>query len=223
VIERVMAEARVPLRGDRHRHELGRGALMEGTMLRPCRFGDLSRSARESESRDDIVSWVLRAGRWSRSASRRKQRWWTRHVVRIWDERRLIVPSNFFLEEIFQNWTRHGSELLGTVFLHLDPLAEIGPIRAAFEHMVEASPLWDGRARSLLVTETSQSAIEVRMLVSAANSGDAFDLRCAVREGMLEWIRLNQPTAIARQRVDAPEASGIDMEKAPDLPLDSGS
>jgi hypothetical protein len=62
------------------------------------------------------------------------------------------------------------------------------------------------------VTETGPSSIEVRLLMSAANSGHAFDLRCAVREGMLEWIRVNQPTAIARQRVDAPDAAGIEMD-----------
>ena len=154
---------------------------------------------------DDVV---IVDGEWGRIEDIRT----TYVVVKIWDERRLIVPSTFFLEETFQNWTRHGSEILGTVFLHLDPLAEIAPIRAAFETMVEAHPLWDGRARGLQLTETSTNSIEVRLLMSAANAGNAFDLRCAIREGMLDWIRLNQPTAIARQRVDSPDAAGIEID-----------
>ena len=161
---------------------------------------------------DDVV---IVDGEWGRIEDIRT----TYVVVKIWDERRLIVPSNFFLEETFQNWTRHGSELLGTVFLHLDPLAEITPIRAAFEAMVKAHPLWDGRSKSLQLTETSTNSIEVRLLMSAANSSDAFDLRCSVREGMLEWIRENQPKAIARQRVDAPEGAGIEVEGI-DVPID---
>lgn len=153
---------------------------------------------------DDVV---IVNGEWGRIEDIRT----TYVVMRLWDERRLIVPSNFFLEEIFQNWTRHGSQLIGTVFLHLDPLAEIEPIRAAFFEIVEGHPLWDGRSKALQVTETSQSSIEVRLLMSAANSGNAFDLRCDMREAMLAWIRTNQPTAIARQRVDAPDAGGVEM------------
>ncbi|MCL6249763.1 mechanosensitive ion channel family protein [Altererythrobacter sp. KTW20L] len=159
---------------------------------------------------DDVV---IVDGQWGRIEDIRT----TYVVVKIWDERRLIVPSNFFLEQTFQNWTRHGAELLGTVFLHLDPLAEIAPLRAAFEDMVENHPLWDGRAKAMQVTETGPSSIEVRLLMSAANSANAFDLRCAVREGMLEWIRVNQPRAIARQRVDAPDAAGLEMDAAPPI------
>lgn len=147
---------------------------------------------------DDVV---IIDGEWGRIEDIRT----TYVVVKIWDERRLVVPSNRFLDETFQNWTRHGAELLGTVFLHLDPLAEIQPIRAAFEKMIEENPLWDGRAKALQVTGTTSNSIEVRLLMSAANAGNAFDLRCAIREGMLAWIRDNQPRAIVRQRVESPD------------------
>jgi small-conductance mechanosensitive channel len=154
---------------------------------------------------DDVV---IIDGEWGRIEDIRT----TYVVVKIWDERRLVVPATRFLDDTFQNWTRHGSELLGTVFLHLDPLAEIPPIRAAFEAMVTTHPLWDGRSHALQVTETTTNSIEVRLLMSAANAGNAFDLRCAVREGMLEWIRENQPTAIARQRVDSPDGAALDID-----------
>lgn len=131
-------------------------------------------------------------------------------VVRTWDERRLIVPTVKFLEETFQNWTREGAELLAPILLHLDPLADITPLRAEFMRQVEAHELWDQRVAAMQVTEMSPQSIEVRMLASASDSARAFDLRCALREGILAWIRENQPTAIVRQRVDSPKGAGIE-------------
>ena len=133
-------------------------------------------------------------------------------VVRTWDERRLIVPTVKFLEDTFENWTRTSSQLLAPAFLRLDPLADIAPIRAEFLRQLEASELWDRRVSGLHVTDMDAQSIQVRMLASAADSGRVFDLQCALREGMLAWIRENQPQAIARQRVDAPEAAGVDAD-----------
>jgi small-conductance mechanosensitive channel len=125
----------------------------------------------------------------------------TTHVVlRTWDERHVVVPTIKFLESTFQNWTRDGGELTGTVMLHLDPLAEIAPLRAEFERQVASHPLWDRRSASLMVTESSATSIEVRLAMTAADPGNLFNLRCAIREAMLAWIREHQPLAIARQR-----------------------
>jgi small-conductance mechanosensitive channel len=121
-------------------------------------------------------------------------------VIRTWDERRAIVPTSKFLDTTFVNWTRDGSELTGAVMLHLDPLAEIGPLRAEFERQVAAHPQWDRRAASLHVTEAAAGSIEVRLAMSAREPGALFELRSAIREGMLAWIRENQPHAIAHAR-----------------------
>ncbi len=125
-------------------------------------------------------------------------------IVRLWDERRLVVPTSRFLEDTFQNWTREGAELTGAVLLRLDPLTQIPPLRIEFERQIKANPLWDGRVHALQVTDADASSIEVRMLVSAASSGATFDLRCQIRESMLAWIRTEMPEAIAiaRQRVE---------------------
>jgi small-conductance mechanosensitive channel len=132
-------------------------------------------------------------------------------VLHLWDDRRLIVPTTRFLEDTYQNWTRENAAVTGTVFLHLDPLADIPPLRAEFERQVKANPLWNGRVQSLAVTETSPESIEVRMLVSASDSGANFDLRCQIREGMLAWIREHMPDALARRRVEH-------AEEAPPVP-----
>jgi small-conductance mechanosensitive channel len=133
-------------------------------------------------------------------------------VVKIWDERRLIVPTSRFLEDTFQNWTRSGSEIMGTVFLYLDPFTDVAPIRAEFERFTRAHDLWDGRSVGLQVTETKPDHMEVRLLISAVNAGNAFDLRCAIREHMLAWLRETMPDAIVRQRVQA--APGVSAAEA---------
>lgn len=121
-------------------------------------------------------------------------------VVKVWDERRLIVPVSKFLEEPFQNWTYRNADLLGSVFLYLDPETDVGRLREHFEQIITEEPLWDGRAKVLQVTDTKPEAIEIRMLATARNSPIAFDLRCSIREKMLDFIRSEMPEAIVRVR-----------------------
>jgi small-conductance mechanosensitive channel len=123
-------------------------------------------------------------------------------IVRTWDERRLVVPTSKFLEQTFQNWTREGAELLGPVFLYLDPLTDIEPLRDEFERQVKAHKLWDGRSVRLQVTDARPNAIEVRLAMSARDASDAFELRCDIRESILAWIRVHEPEAIVRNRIE---------------------
>jgi small-conductance mechanosensitive channel len=128
-------------------------------------------------------------------------------IVRTWDGRKLIVPTSKFLDETFENWTREQTELLGPAFLQLDPLTDIAALRAEFDRLVEAHPLWDKRNKSLQVTDMAATSIEVRMVVSAANAGDLFNLRADIRERLLAWIRENQPQAIVHTRSFAASAN----------------
>ncbi len=158
-------------------------------------IGGLQMAMTEPIAIDDVV---IVDGEWGRVEDIRT----TYVVVRTWDERRLIVPITKFLEEVFQNWTRDSADLLAPVMLHLDALADIAPLRAEFERQVAAHPLWDKRVQVLQVTETATDSIEVRLLMSAKDAPTAFDLRCAIREGMLAWIRENQSEAIVRRRIE---------------------
>ncbi|MEC3910862.1 mechanosensitive ion channel family protein [Sphingobium sp. CR2-8] len=128
-------------------------------------------------------------------------------IVRIWDDRRLVVPVSYFLEKPFQNWTTKTSDLLGTVFLYVDPTADIERIRARFIEAVKGNSRWDGRVAILQVTDHRADALELRGLLSARNAGIAFDLRCEVREAMLTFLRTDMPEALVRgrQRVEAGE------------------
>ncbi|WP_097092793.1 mechanosensitive ion channel family protein [Novosphingobium sp. Chol11] len=129
-------------------------------------------------------------------------------VVRIWDDRRMVVPVSYFLEKPFQNWTTKTSDLLGTVFLYVDPAADVERIRAHFVEVVKANSRWDGRVAILQVTDHKADALELRGLLSARNAGIAFDLRCEVREAMMTFLRTEMPEALvrSRQRVEADQS-----------------
>jgi small-conductance mechanosensitive channel len=132
-------------------------------------------------------------------------------VVKIWDERRLIVPTTYFLEKPFQNWTKSTAQLLGAVKLYLDPSTKMAPIRQEFERLVKAHKLWDGRYQVAQVTNTERDTIEVRFLMSAKDSVALFDLRCDIREALLAWLADHQPEAFARTRVASPDGISISM------------
>ncbi|HEV7816926.1 MAG TPA: mechanosensitive ion channel domain-containing protein [Janthinobacterium sp.] len=121
-------------------------------------------------------------------------------VVRIWDERRMIVPLQWFIENPFENWTHTSATILGTVFLWLDFGVPLAPLRAEFERITHASTRWDGRVCVLQVTDANEKAMQLRLLVSATDSGAAFDLRCEIREAMIAFIVARYPQALPRLR-----------------------
>jgi small-conductance mechanosensitive channel len=121
-------------------------------------------------------------------------------TVRTWDLRRMILPITYFVEKPFQNWSRVTTDLLGAVILYLDYQAPIGELRKELKRLVEKHPKWDRKVCGLQVTDTKQNTIEVRALVSAVDSGKVFDLRCDVREGLIEFLCCNYPESLPRQR-----------------------
>jgi small-conductance mechanosensitive channel len=129
-------------------------------------------------------------------------------TVRTWDLRRLVLPITYFIEKPFQNWSRVSTELLGTVILYLDYQVPLGEVRKELKRLVENNPKWDRRVCGLQVTDTKQSTIEVRALVSGTDPGKTFDLRCEVREGLIEFLRRDYPESLPRVRnVEVDETS----------------
>jgi len=121
-------------------------------------------------------------------------------VVKIWDERRLVVPLQWVIEHPFQNWTRSGSQLLGTVYLWTDYRAPLAFIRTELERVCAAAPEWDGRVALLQVTDANERAIQLRALVSAEDASKAWDLRCRVREALVDLLQRECPEALPRLR-----------------------
>ncbi|NGO70613.1 mechanosensitive ion channel family protein [Streptomyces boncukensis] len=125
-------------------------------------------------------------------------------VVLTWDERRITMPVSYFTNQPFENWSRGGTQLTGTVYLHLDHAAPIAEIRARTEELVRASDHWDGRSWSLVVTDTTPTTVEVRAAVTARTSDDLWALRCALREQLLAWLRESHPEALPGVRFIQP-------------------
>jgi small-conductance mechanosensitive channel len=123
--------------------------------------------------------------------------------VNIWDKRRLVVPLSYFIEKPFQNWTRTSADLLGTSFLYVDYSVPVEPMRGEFTRILEESKQWDRQVNALQVTNLSERTMEIRCLMSSSNSGDLFDLRCIVREKMIEFLRNNYPEAFPQMRFHA--------------------
>jgi small-conductance mechanosensitive channel len=123
-------------------------------------------------------------------------------VLRIWDERRLVIPLQWFVENPFQNWTRRSAQLIGTVFLWVDYAMPLVPLRQELERIVHAAPEWDGRTCVLQVTDADSHAMQVRVLVSSKDSGRSWDLRCKVREGLIDFLQRDYPQYLPKLRID---------------------
>ena len=121
-------------------------------------------------------------------------------VVRIWDERRLIVPLTWFIENPFQNWTHTSAALTGSVHLWVDYRTPLAPLRAELQRLCRAAPDWDGRAVVLQVTDSGPQAMQLRALVTAADSARAWNLRCAIREGLIDFLQREYPQCLPRWR-----------------------
>ncbi|PWK25367.1 small-conductance mechanosensitive channel [Maribacter polysiphoniae] len=122
-------------------------------------------------------------------------------VIKIWDKRRLVVPSTFFIEKSFQNWTKTSADILGTVFLYTDYNVPVDAIRKELTRILESTDLWDGEANNVQVTDSKANYVEVRAMMSAKDSSMAWDLRVLVREKLIGFLQQNYPESLARTRV----------------------
>ncbi|MDC7682269.1 mechanosensitive ion channel family protein [Asticcacaulis sp. BYS171W] len=127
-------------------------------------------------------------------------------VVRIWDLRRLVLPIGYFIEKPFQNWTRTSASIIGTVELYADYSLPVEPLRAHLLELLAKTDLWDQQVQVVQMTETYPDVVKIRILVSAADSPTAFDLRCYVRENMVAFINARYPEALPKTRAVVEEA-----------------
>jgi small-conductance mechanosensitive channel len=138
-------------------------------------------------------------------------------VVKLWDLRRLVVPLSYFIEKPFQNWTRTGGELIGTVFFYVDHTAPVDVIRNKVVEIVSQSKLWNGKVVSLQVSDCKETTIELRALVSANNASATWDLRCEVREKLIEFLQREYPSALPRRRYETAANAEMKSDEAPEI------
>ncbi|GGC16840.1 mechanosensitive ion channel family protein [Cellulomonas carbonis] len=143
-------------------------------------------------------------------------------VVHVWDDRRLILPSTWFTTTPFQNWTRKAADLLGTVEIDVDWEVPVPAMRAELTRLLEASDLWDRRVGVLQVTDATNGLVRVRALASAKDAPTLFDLRCAVREGLVDWLRRAHPESLPRTRWEVGTTAGpLAQPRLPDEAADA--
>jgi small-conductance mechanosensitive channel len=144
---------------------------------------------------DDVV---IVEGEWGRIEEINS----THVIVKIWDQRRLVLPITHFVEKPFQNWTKTSADIWGTTEFFVDYNMPVDKMRKELTKILKTTPLWDGKVNSLQVTDTSEKTMKVRALMSAKNSGDAWDLRCYVREQMIAFLQKNYPEHLPQLRAN---------------------
>ncbi len=122
-------------------------------------------------------------------------------VVKIWDERRLVLPVTWFLEKPFQNWTRTSAQITGTIFIYVDYSFPVESIRKALPDMLKKNPNWDGRFSNVQVTKVSEQYKEIRLMLTSADSSKNWDLRAEIREELIDFINTNYPGTFAKIRI----------------------
>lgn len=140
-------------------------------------------------------------------------------VVKIWDGRRMIYPSSHFTTTPFENWTRIGAEIIGTVEMELDWRVPLDALRERLKDLLASTQLWDGRESSIQVTDALGGIVKIRAVVSARNSGELWDLRCLVREDFVNYLRAEHPEALPTQRM----AEGVPVAQPDDAAGDAVS
>jgi small-conductance mechanosensitive channel len=181
------------------------GIAAQGTLANV--FAGLQLAFSDAIRVDDVV---IADGEWGRI----EEITLTYVVVHIWDDRRLVLPSTYFTTTPFQNWTRRGSELLGSIELDLDWTVSPGEMREHLAAVLQADPLWDRRSSSLQITDATGGHVRVRIVVTASSAGALWDLRCNVREAMVEWLHEKHQEALPRTRVSMIEQGAAPRPRA---------
>ncbi|MCP9236491.1 mechanosensitive ion channel family protein [Lewinella sp. JB7] len=145
-------------------------------------------------------------------------------TLKIWDQRRLIVPLNKFIDDSFQNWTRSTTQLIGSVFMYVDYTFPVAKLREEAQRFVETQELWDKQVFGVAVTDNNADVITVRIIASAGDSGQTFNLRCAIREHLIGWIQENYPEHLPKTRLEMSpsETSHEPTPAARELPVEEG-
>ncbi len=123
-------------------------------------------------------------------------------VVKLWDWRRMILPLSYFIENPFQNWTRESAALIGTVMIYLDYSVPVSAIRGKVDEILANSKLWDKKVVAVQVTDFRENVMEIRILASANTAPKTFDLRCEVREKLIDFIQREYPNSLPRVRAE---------------------
>ena len=138
-------------------------------------------------------------------------------VLRSWDERRWIVPSTLFTTKTFENWSREEPRQTGVIEFDLDWLVPVEAMRIELLRLVKTTDLWDGRTVALQVMDATGGSVRVRAVVSATNSSRLFELRCLLREQLINWLQTQAVYALPRTRLEPDTTTAPPQEQRQDF------
>lgn len=123
-------------------------------------------------------------------------------VVRLWDLRRMVLPTTYFIDKPFQNWTRESPQLVAHIFLYLDYSIPVEDIRKEFMRLLKGNELWDKEISAIHVSNTTDKTIELRGIFSVHDAGDAWDLKAYMRENLISYIQKKYPDGLPKLRLE---------------------
>ncbi|MBU0666571.1 MAG: mechanosensitive ion channel family protein, partial [Nanoarchaeota archaeon] len=126
----------------------------------------------------------------------------TNVIVKVWDQRRIVLPITYFVEKPFQNWTKTSADIWGTTDFYVDYNMPVEEMRTELGKILKSTKLWDGKINSLQVTDLNEKTMKVRALMSAKDSSEAWDLRCYVREKMINFMQEKYPDKLPKIRAE---------------------
>ncbi|MFI6578672.1 mechanosensitive ion channel family protein [Nocardiopsis sp. NPDC050513] len=139
-------------------------------------------------------------------------------TVKIWDERRLVVPVANFTTMAFENWTKQSTQITAKVMLPLDWEVPIGALREEAGRLITSSEYWDGRSWSCQVVDIlGDGLVQVRVVATAADSGDQWNIACQMREHLVGWLVEHYPESLPRNRTEF-VSGGDDADYAAQFP-----
>lgn len=136
-------------------------------------------------------------------------------VVQIWDDRRLVLPSTYFTTTPYANWTRSQTAITGTVLLDVDWTVDVDALRARLDEILEGTELWDGRAKGVVMVDSSDQTAKVRISVTASDANRLWDLQCLVREKLVRYLAVERPSELGSRRLRLAENGRIVAGAAP--------
>ncbi|MFD6096262.1 mechanosensitive ion channel family protein [Nocardiopsis flavescens] len=124
-------------------------------------------------------------------------------TIKIWDERRLVVPVANFTTTSFENWTKHGTAITAKVMMPLDWEVPIAELREEAGRLITSSDNWDGRSWSCQVVDiTENGEVMVRVVATAADTGAQWNIACEIREHLIGWLVEHYPQSLPRNRTE---------------------
>lgn len=111
-------------------------------------------------------------------------------IIRTWDNRRIVVPNNILVNEVIENWTIKDPSLLGVVMMYVDYTCDVDKIKGWVKEIVAVSENSTFEKVAVVqVVDFTEKSMSLRILCKASDASKAWDLRCEIREKLIQKFK----------------------------------